>query len=140
MVRRLRRRRRAIFAQPSGDLDPLPVATIVAKITAPILRAVEVSAPAMEEKVSRRLFAILDYAVELGALVENPLPQRRRPKRKRKIDLDRKAVLFAARISEGILRDMDGNASAPRLLSRHALQVETSERMRDRGKRPVIAS
>jgi len=53
-------------------------------VTAPILHAVEVSAPAMEEKVARRLHAIMDYAVELGALVLNPLPRRRRSRKDRK--------------------------------------------------------
>ena len=31
----------------------------------------------MEEKVHRRLYAIMDYAVEVGALRQNPLPRRR---------------------------------------------------------------
>jgi len=67
-----------------ADLDALPVSRIVASVTAPILHAVEVSAPAMEEKVARRLHAIMDYAVELGALVLNPLPRRRRSRKDRK--------------------------------------------------------
>lgn len=67
-----------------STLNPLPVSSIVAAVTAPILHAVEVAAPAMEEKVARRLHAILDYAVELGALVLNPLPRRRRSRADRK--------------------------------------------------------
>ena len=65
-------------------LNDLPVSSIIAAITSPILHAVEISAPAMEEKVSRRLNAIMDYAVEIGALVQNPLPRRRRSKKDRK--------------------------------------------------------
>lgn len=60
-----------------SDLDPLPVSKVVASITAPILHAVEINAPGMAERVARRLYAIMDYAVELGALVQNPLPSRR---------------------------------------------------------------
>ncbi|HEX8013138.1 MAG TPA: integrase arm-type DNA-binding domain-containing protein [Casimicrobiaceae bacterium] len=67
-----------------SELDPLPVSAIVARVTAPILHAVERSAPHMEEKVARRLYAIMDFAVELGALVQNPLPRRRRAKLERK--------------------------------------------------------
>jgi integrase len=64
-------------------LDALPISAIVAAITAPMLNLVEKNAPAMEEKVSRRLHAIMDYAVESGAIVANPLPRRRRAKRNR---------------------------------------------------------
>src|SRR5206468_1327054 len=63
-----------------GDLDGLPVSSIIAGIATPVLHRVEAIAPAMEEKVSRRLHAIMDYAVELGALELNPLPRRRRGK------------------------------------------------------------
>ena len=65
-----------------SDLDPLPVSKIVASITAPILHAVEINAPGMAERVSRRLYAIMDYAVEIGAIVANPLPRRRSSKKK----------------------------------------------------------
>lgn len=65
------------------ELDALPISTIVAAITAPMLNLVEKNAPAMEEKVSRRLHSIMDYAVETGAIVANPLPRRRRAKRNR---------------------------------------------------------
>ena len=51
------------------ELDLLPVSAIVARVTAPLLQAVEVAAPMMEEKVSRRLHAIMDFAVELGATI-----------------------------------------------------------------------
>jgi hypothetical protein len=64
-----------------SDLDERPISSIVASVTAPILHEVEVSVPTMEEKVSRRLYAIMDYAVEIGALVQNPRPRRRRCRR-----------------------------------------------------------
>jgi integrase len=67
-----------------SDLDELPVSTIVARITAPLLHAVEARAPMMQEKVERRLHAIMDYCVEIGALDLNPLPRRRRGKVERK--------------------------------------------------------
>ena len=67
-----------------SDLNELPVSKIVARITAPLLHSVEVSAPMMEEKVARRLHAIMDYAVQLGAIELNPLPRRRRAKLERK--------------------------------------------------------
>jgi integrase len=66
------------------ELDALPVGTIIAKVTAPLLHSVELTAPAMEEKVARRLHAIMDYAVEIGAIDVNPLPRRRRGKVDRK--------------------------------------------------------
>lgn len=66
------------------ELDLLPVSAIVARVTAPLLQAVEVAAPMMEEKVSRRLHSIMDYAVELGAIELNPLPRRRRGKTERR--------------------------------------------------------
>jgi integrase len=58
-------------------LNGLPVDQIFAPITSPVLRRIEARAPAMEEKVHRRLNAIMDYAVEVGALRQNPLPRRR---------------------------------------------------------------
>jgi integrase len=64
-------------------LDDLPVSTIVASITAPILHTVELAAPDMAEKVARRLDSIMDHAVEVGALERNPLPRRKPVKRAR---------------------------------------------------------
>jgi integrase len=61
-----------------STLNELPVARIVAAMTAPLLRSVERRSTAMADKVSRRLFAIMDYAVEIGAIPVNPLPRRRR--------------------------------------------------------------
>ena len=60
-----------------GKLNNLPVTEIMAALVAPVLQKIEQSAPAMEEKVHRRLHAIMDYAVETGALRQNPLPRRR---------------------------------------------------------------
>jgi integrase len=65
------------------ELDGLPVSKIVASVTAPILHTVEFAAPDMAEKVARRLDAIMNHAVERGALERNPLPRRRPVKRAR---------------------------------------------------------
>jgi Arm DNA-binding domain len=62
-------------------LDALPLIEISAPVTAPLLRKVENSAPLMTEKVRRRLRAILDYGVEQGVIVGNPMPHTRRGKR-----------------------------------------------------------
>lgn len=61
-----------------SKLDGIPVASITAPALAPILRKVENAAPMMLEKVRRRLNAILDYSVEHGVIVGNPLPAVRR--------------------------------------------------------------
>jgi hypothetical protein len=50
-----------------ADLDGLPIADITAPIAAPVLRAVEIRAPLMWEKIRSRLRAILDYAVRSSA-------------------------------------------------------------------------
>jgi integrase len=65
-----------------ADLDGLPIADITAPIAAPVLRAVEIRAPLMWEKIRSRLRAILDYAVERGDIVGNPLPAMRRGKKR----------------------------------------------------------
>lgn len=57
-----------------AKLYPLPVSEINAALTAPILAAVERRAPLMFEKVRVRLHRILDHAVTIGALPQNPLP------------------------------------------------------------------
>ena len=68
-----------------SDLDPLPLTKITAALAAPVLIAIEHTAPHMVEKVRRRLRAILDDAVEHGILTGNPLPApRRRRKQERK--------------------------------------------------------
>lgn len=68
-----------------SDLNRLPMTKITAAIVAPLLIAIEVSAPHMVEKVRRRLRAIFDDAVEQGILTGNPLPaMRRRRKMERK--------------------------------------------------------
>jgi len=61
-----------------SDLDRLPVSKISARIAAPVLLAIEKTAPLMLEKVRRRLHAILDDAVEHGLIGGNPLPVTRR--------------------------------------------------------------
>jgi len=61
-----------------GELLARPIKGVTAPTVAPVLAAVERSAPLMYEKVRPRLHAILDYAVELGALPGNPLPAVRR--------------------------------------------------------------
>jgi hypothetical protein len=58
-------------------LNGLPIDQITASIVSPLIRKIEATAPAMEERVHRRLQAILDYGVEIGALQQNPLPRRR---------------------------------------------------------------
>jgi integrase len=65
-----------------ADLNGIPLTSINARMLAPILAAVENKAPMMLEKVRPRLDAILDYAVELGAIDGNPLPRVRRGKKK----------------------------------------------------------
>lgn len=64
-------------AKHLSKIDGLPVTEITAARVAPLLQKIERDAPAMEEKVHRRLQAIMDYAVEVGALTMNPLPRRR---------------------------------------------------------------
>ena len=64
-----------------SPLNGVAIAKLNAPTLAPILRKVEASAPMMLEKVRRRLNAILDYAVEHGAIVGNPLPALRRGKK-----------------------------------------------------------
>lgn len=60
-----------------SELDSLPVSEVTAKIVAPILRAIQRTAPLMLDKVHRRLRGIMDYAVEEGLIPANPLPNRR---------------------------------------------------------------
>lgn len=61
-----------------SDLNGVPAAKLNTPMLGPVLRKVEARAPMMVEKVRRRLNAILDYAVEHGAIVGNPLPALRR--------------------------------------------------------------
>lgn len=67
-----------------GRLKLLPVTEITAALCAPLLAKVERNAPDMERKVRQRLRAILDYAIELGLLQGNPLPNVRRRRLERK--------------------------------------------------------
>jgi integrase len=61
-------------------LDALPLAEITAAMAAPHLRKIERTAPDMAKKVRQRLRSILDYAVEDGVIVGNPIPAPRRRK------------------------------------------------------------
>jgi integrase len=107
-------------------LDPLPVTKITAAVVAPLLLAVEGTAPHMVEKLLRRLRAILDDAVEHGIIPGNPLPAvRRRRKLERKhyaavTDLPGLgAILRAARAAD----PCKGIARAHLLLAFTALRV-----------------
>jgi integrase len=62
-----------------AELDDFPLSKITAPLVAPLLRAVE-DVPHMYVRVRRRLRAILDDAVESGAIAGNPLPMPRRRK------------------------------------------------------------
>lgn len=66
------------LANHLAALSALPVTEITAPIAAPLLSKIERAAPDMERKVRQRLRSILDYAVEQGLIVGNPLPFVRR--------------------------------------------------------------
>jgi integrase len=68
----------ASFRNHLSEFDALPLVEITAQVAAPVLRKVEHAAPMMTEKVRRRLRAVLDYGVEQGVIVGNPLPATRR--------------------------------------------------------------
>jgi len=63
-----------------APLDRLPVASILAHTVAPILQRIAERAPGMEPRAARRLYAIMDHAVYIGAIKFNPLPRRRAAK------------------------------------------------------------
>lgn len=93
MVRQVRRKKwsgdyrvevRASIDNHLADLLPLPVNTIFAETVFPILDKVERNAPMMAEKVARRLHAVMDHAVRMGAIKLNPLPRREEAKTERK--------------------------------------------------------
>ncbi len=58
-----------------SELNALPVSKITAPTVAPLLRAVERTAPHMLAKIRPRLDAIFNYATEVGAIPGNPLPR-----------------------------------------------------------------
>jgi integrase len=64
-----------------SKLNRLPLNEINASVVALPLRTIEHKAPHMLEKVRRRLNAILDYSVEHGLIVGNPLPAVRRSRK-----------------------------------------------------------
>jgi integrase len=113
------------LANHIGELNALPISRIVASITAPMLNAIEKNAPAMEEKVSRRLHAIMDYAVESGAIVANPLPRRRRSRQDRK---NYAAVTDLAGIG-AILRDARAADPCKGIARAHLLLAFTAQRV-----------
>lgn len=71
----------ASLANHLAELDPLPISAVTAKIAAPNLRKSEEAAPDMAKKVRQRLRSIMDFAVEEGLIVANPIPAPRRRKR-----------------------------------------------------------
>lgn len=60
-----------------SKLDVLAIPQVNARVSAPILRAIQRAAPLMLDKVHRRLRGIMDYAVEEGLITANPIPRRR---------------------------------------------------------------
>lgn len=70
----------ASLANHLSKLDALPIREITAAIASPHLRKIERSAPDMAKKVRQRLRSILDFAVEDGVIVGNPIPAPRRRK------------------------------------------------------------
>jgi integrase len=70
----------ASLANHLSALDSLPVAEITAAMASPHLRKVERAAPDMAKKVRQRLRSILDFAVEDGIIIGNPIPAPRRRK------------------------------------------------------------
>lgn len=66
----------ASFVNHLADLDPLPIAAIVARITAPLVHKAARSAPLAAVNVERRLHNVMDFAVQQGYIERNPLPPR----------------------------------------------------------------
>jgi integrase len=106
-------------------LDPVPVTKIVASITAPILKELETEVPGLAPRVARLLYVIMDYAVEEGYLIQNPLPRRRRAKSKKK---NFAAVTKLEGVGEILRRfaNLDTHESARRA---HLLLVFTAQRI-----------
>jgi integrase len=116
----------ASFSNHLADLNPLPVSKIVATITAPILRKVEINGPGMVDRVAQRLYAVMDFAVEEGHIDRNPLPRRRAVKNERR---NFPAVTDLPGIGK-ILRDyadLEGVAESARRA--HVLLVFTAQRI-----------
>ena len=109
-----------------GSLMRLPLAQINAPIVAPILRKIEDRAPLMLEKVRPRLYAILDYGVETGAIPGNPLPQPRRGKKAERRHFP--AVTSLPELGE-ILRQARAGDPCKGIQHAHALLVFTAQRV-----------
>jgi integrase len=110
-----------------SDLDALPVSEITAPIASPLLRRLERHAPDMAKKVRQRLRSILDYAVEDGLIVGNPIPVPRR----RKAGND-KTHLPATLTKEGvgaILRAADKAEASKGVRRAHLLAAFTAQRV-----------
>jgi integrase len=108
------------------ELGALPVAALDAATISPSLRKVETRAPMMLEKVRRRLNAILDYAVEHGLLVGNPLPVVRRGRK-----LERRHFPAATKLPEIglILRAARAADPCKGIARAHLLLVFTAQRV-----------
>lgn len=107
------------------ELDRLPITAIQATTVAPILHRLERSAPAMEPRAARRLHAIMDYAVEIGALTQNPLPRRRSSKAERR---NYAAVVDLPSLGE-ILRAASAKRPRPSVERAHLLLAFTAQRI-----------
>lgn len=109
-----------------SDLGRRAVVDVRAAHLSPVLRAVEDRAPHMLEKVRRRLNAILDYAVEHGVIVGNPLPSvRRRRKRERR---HFPAVTTLPEVGQ-ILRDARASDPCKGVMRAHLLLAFTGMRV-----------
>jgi integrase len=109
-----------------SEIGTLPVAKLNAPTVAPLLRKVEARAPMMLEKVRRRLNAILDYAVEHGLIVGNPLPAVRRGRK-----VERRHFPAATRLPEigAILRAARSADPCKGIARAHLLLVFTAQRV-----------
>lgn len=118
---------RASLRNHLGSLDRLPVSSISAAVVAPVLQAMEASAPHMVEKVRRRLRAILDDAVEQGLIPGNPLPTPRRRAR-RSETRHFPAITDPTRLGE-VLRDARAADPAKGIQRAHLLLAFTAQRV-----------
>jgi integrase len=109
-----------------SDLDGLPLVEVTAPVAAPVLRKVELAAPQMLEKVRRRLRCILDYGVDQGVIVVNPLPAPRRVRRK-----DRRHFPAVTELSGlgAILRAANASDPCKGIRRAHALLAFTAMRV-----------
>ncbi len=117
---------RASLRNHLAKLDGVPVGEITAAMCSPILRKADKVAPDMARKVRQRLRAILDYAVEHGAIPFNPVPAARGG-----VKLERRH-LPATLTREGvgdILRAFDRSEVCTGVRRAHSLLVFTAQRI-----------